>query len=458
MNPNLPAAQQIPWYMQGVAPAPVQTMPVQGSPQMGMPRLPFMSFAQPQMPAQMGGGITSAPLPPPAPGGMFAPPPAAAAAQPRGGLFGAMRNFGDVIRENPMMISALGAGLMDKRQNNNVQFSDIVGNAMRGGAYDTAQKDRKEEGEEKKRTENATDKYLKKRFPDYSDDEILAIRSNPTLLSEVIKGGDATDDIDEYRFAQSQGYEGTFSDWLRDGRGGGVEYGLTPIYGEDQQGNAIVMLPGKDGSIKRVQTPDGVTISTGTEQIDLGTHFAIKDKRSGQIVGFLEKEVEAEAEAKSRGAATGEAQGKASASLPTIETNATFMTTSIDALLADPSLGSVTGPMQGGLPAMTGGQSRAQSRIDQVLGQAFLQAFETIKGAGAITEQEGAAATNAMTRLRTQRMGDADYRAAVEDLRAKIEDLVELARSRAGQAAPPAAAPAASGTTSTGTSWSVEGQ
>jgi hypothetical protein len=163
-----------------------------------------MQFAppqgQPQMQPMPQQNIQPVPRPMPQPGGMFAPPPAAAAAQPRGGLFGAMRNFGDVIRENPMMISALGAGLMDKRQNNNVQFSDIVGNAMRGGAYDTAQKDKKEEKEKATKAENATDKYLKKRFPDLSDEEVLAIRSNPTILSEVIKGGDSndTDDMREW--------------------------------------------------------------------------------------------------------------------------------------------------------------------------------------------------------------------------------------------------------------------
>jgi hypothetical protein len=179
-------------------------MPVQGSPQMGMPRLPFMQFAPPQ----------GQPMPQPGSrqpsGGMFAPqiyaaPPAAAAAQPSRGLFGGRfdnmgQRFTDVMRENPMAWSAVASGLMDKRQNNNVTFSDITGNAMRGGAYDTAQKDKKEEKDKTTKAENATDKYLKRRFPDLSDEEVLAIRSNPTILSEVIKGssGDATDDMREW--------------------------------------------------------------------------------------------------------------------------------------------------------------------------------------------------------------------------------------------------------------------
>ena len=41
----------------------------------------------------------------------------------------------------------------------------------------------------------------------------------------------------------------------------------------------------------------------------------------------------------------------------------------------------------------------ARSYLDQIGGQAFLQAFESLKGGGQITEIEGTKATTALTRL-----------------------------------------------------------
>jgi hypothetical protein len=62
-------------------------------------------------------------------------------------------------------------------------------------------------------------------------------------------------------------------------------------------------------------------------------------------------------------------------------------------------------PFKGGFgPLGTFPGSRARdftSRLDNTKAQAFLQAFETLKGAGAITEAEGKAATQALANLDT---------------------------------------------------------
>lgn len=62
-------------------------------------------------------------------------------------------------------------------------------------------------------------------------------------------------------------------------------------------------------------------------------------------------------------------------------------------------------PFKGGFgPLGTFPGSRARdftSRLDNAKAQAFLQAFETLKGAGAITEREGEAATKALANLDT---------------------------------------------------------
>jgi hypothetical protein len=85
-----------------------------------------------------------------------------------------------------------------------------------------------------------------------------------------------------------------------------TEYGLNPIWGHDADGNPVLGVLGKDGSFKKVDT-GSFDISTGTEQIDLGDSFAIKDKRSGQIVGTVPKNLANAERDKKAGAAQGEA-------------------------------------------------------------------------------------------------------------------------------------------------------
>lgn len=66
---------------------------------------------------------------------------------------------------------------------------------------------------------------------------------------------------------------------------------------------------------------------------------------------------------------------------------------------------------------------------DQLQGAAFLQAFESLKGGGQITEVEGKKATDAMARLNTAQ-SDGEYKAALGELRG----IMASAQSRLGGA------------------------
>lgn len=70
---------------------------------------------------------------------------------------------------------------------------------------------------------------------------------------------------------------------------------------------------------------------------------------------------------------------------------------------------------------------------EQIKGQAFLEAFQSLKGAGAITDREGAAATSAMARLNTAQ-SDKAYEEALLELKQIIQNGVERQRQKAGQA------------------------
>lgn len=92
----------------------------------------------------------------------------------------------------------------------------------------------------------------------------------------------------------------------------------------------------------------------------------------------------------------------------------------IDSVLGDQNLGAVTGMIQGRIPPLTQGATDLVTKIDQMQGQAFLQAFQSLKGGGAITEREGQAALNAVARLQRVQSEEA-FKASLQELRTIIE-------------------------------------
>jgi hypothetical protein len=92
----------------------------------------------------------------------------------------------------------------------------------------------------------------------------------------------------------------------------------------------------------------------------------------------------------------------------------------IDSVIKDPALPSITGILQGRIPPLTQAGTNLLAKVEQLQGQAFLQAFESLKGGGAITEREGLAAQNAIARLqRTQ--DEAAFTAALKELNAVLD-------------------------------------
>jgi hypothetical protein len=85
-------------------------------------------------------------------------------------------------------------------------------------------------------------------------------------------------------------------------------------------------------------------------------------------------------------------------------------------------------------------------RHKEVLSQAFLDAFEALKGGGAITEKEGEKATSARTRMDLAQ-SETEYMAAAREYQGVLKRGVENARARiqrSGGTAPTAATPEAS--------------
>ena len=93
------------------------------------------------------------------------------------------------------------------------------------------------------------------------------------------------------------------------------------------------------------------------------------------------------------------------------------------------SVGFGTAPLGKYIPGSDISDFRA--RFDQIKGQSFLQAFETLKGAGQITEVEGAKATSALNRMNLAQ-SEKEFITAAREFEDQVNKGMELARKRAG--------------------------
>jgi hypothetical protein len=140
---------------------------------------------------------------------------------------------------------------------------------------------------------------------------------------------------------------------------------------------------------------------------------------------------------KAAGTAYGTSQGGAQFNLPAAKQNVETELANIQALKNDPqgieeTFGKLGGVIPQQMTPTLPGTKRADyaTRLDQVKGQNFLQAYSTLRGAGAITEAEGAKAQDAMGRLSTSQTKEA-YMQALGDL----EQVLTAGYQRMGQQA-----------------------
>lgn len=216
-------------------------------------------------------------------------------------------------------------------------------------------------------------------------------------------------------------------------------FGNNVIWGQDATGNWVAMQPTSAGGLVPAQVPDGVKLSPpGVSNLNLGTQFGIRD-RNGQLVNT----VPIDNAGKAAATAEGTAQGGAAFDLPRVEQNAEQTLGILDRMKTHPGREGSTGFIEGMLPSRTPAQVDFQSLVDQTQGQSFLQAFQMLKGGGQITEVEGQKATDAISRLRNQRLSDADYLQAINDLEDVVKKGLARAKVQAGQGSAPSGAASA---------------
>lgn len=221
---------------------------------------------------------------------------------------------------------------------------------------------------------------------------------------------------------------------LPEERGGAAEMSLNTIP-VMVNGKAGLLQVDKAGKGHVTDLPAGTVISKAPMIKDTGTEFQVIDPVTREVVQTIPKNV-AGAAAQTK---IGEAQGAAAFDLPRVEQNAAQILSVLDRMKVHPGREGSTGFIQGMLPARNSDQVDFQSLVDQTKGQTFLQAFQMLKGAGAITDIEGEKATNAISRLSNQRLSDQDYLGAIDDLQGVIRTGLTRAQRQAGGGVAPSA-------------------
>lgn len=211
---------------------------------------------------------------------------------------------------------------------------------------------------------------------------------NPDVMRAVLSnvfGGGQTDDWKEYTYAKKEGFEGSFVDFKQ--------------------------------QTKRTNQPI---------KVDAGTSWQLIDPMTREVVSVIPKDISGAAQAKALGTATGDAK----VALPTAIQAGEEAVAAIDSLLKNPALGRSVGPQAQHLWSVTPNATAFDAKYDQIKGRAFLQAFQSLRGGGAITEVEGDKATQAIAAL-SKAQDDADFRSALEDLKDLATRGVANARAKA---------------------------
>ncbi len=153
--------------------------------------------------------------------------------------------------------------------------------------------------------------------------------------------------------------------------------------------------------------------------------------------GYDPTAIAAAAAAKAAGKESGTAAGQAQVNLPKIEEASLYMDGLLESLKGHPGMPYAVGlssvaPIIPGTPA-----ADFKARLAQVQGRQFLQAYETLKGGGQITEIEGAKAEAAIARM-DRAQSEEEFLVAVDEFQQVVRGATARAKSAAGAQATPA--------------------
>jgi hypothetical protein len=209
------------------------------------------------------------------------------------------------------------------------------------------------------------------------------------------------------------------------GAGAAPEYGLNPLMAVAEDGTRVAIQMSKTGEPRVVNVPPGLKLTGQTFRVDTGTNVLNVDSTTGAIISDQPKNVAGAAGE----AVLGKAAAEERAGAPRAVAQADTVLADLDALISDPNLENATGWGSYVPFDIPGFNAETRSRMNKVEGQVFMQAFESLKGAGQITEQESKGATQALARL-NRAQTPKEFRNALGEFRAIVVSLRERTARR----------------------------
>jgi hypothetical protein len=254
--------------------------------------------------------------------------------------------------------------------------------------------------------------------------------------------------VKEYQFAKNGGYTGSFEDFLKIKSSSEARLPAAPIQNFARR-EQLVQQYGPNSP--QVQVFDNYVRSI--PYLNTGPAFVKPDiANAGGVAGTIANGLKpgeepsvkgAQAQAAAAGKAAGTTQGTAEATMPSATQSKDYLLGLIDAVSNNKDLDKATG-FYSYLPTIPGFNSDVRSRIDQLQGQNFLQAYQGLRGGGQITEVEGKKAQDAQARLNTAQTPQ-EFRAALKDMADLVNQRFAVQKQQAGVTGAPQAASAAQG-------------
>lgn len=242
------------------------------------------------------------------------------------------------------------------------------------------------------------------------------------------QSGGAPSSVQEYEYAKAQGFKGSFQDWQS-------RTHMAPASIQEMQAFQN-MSPEQQKQFLMLKRAFNPYIQTEVA----GAPGAF-NKQTGEFAPLVSAQQEAAGQAMLAGAKAGAAEtatktAGATFDLPRLEQNIQQSISVIDKLKSHPGLPYITG-LSSKIPIVPGtSQAGADALAKQVQGQTFLQAYNTLKGGGQITEVEGAKAEAAIARLQRSQ-STKEYTSALDDLKSVLNAGLERARKQAGTSVTP---------------------
>lgn len=217
---------------------------------------------------------------------------------------------------------------------------------------------------------------------------------------------------------------GPMQKWMRPGESQGVDIGA-PVDTKKPDTPFYQFLPTESGyAVGNARTGQ---IAPGV----MGGSPVVRASDSPRLQGEI-------AQAKEVGKTLGEERTKAALDVPRIIDNAETAIRHVDELLAHPGFGPAVGKSSMLQMQKIPGTDAYDfmSRLDQIKGGAFLEAFNSLKGGGQITEVEGKKATDAIARMNNS-TSEKEFKAAAEDFKSVVRTGLNRAKMKAKPVAQP---------------------